>query len=282
MNAKFRIAAVFTAAMVTVCASAHTMEETNEVARAMLEYVVLSANDNLLDGGPWIGGHEPPLTWNGFLGRGEHDGWTQQGRKAAFAWYLSTLGTNDCVAMSGMERRCVRTAVKQCRVLNYVESAPALKALALNPRGVCREDAIALTIRFMPVGDAMTEFVETIMTNSTGYSFRECGTASCRYADRLLSFNATNEAQSNIVQRAVLMFYRNRLAASASYSIVDRLFVRNIDSYEMSSNRLEHALNALSLPNCVSPARRTFTSVTNQLLSSGQPLPWIEVGTGGN
>ncbi len=59
MNAKFRIAAVFTAAMVTVCASAHTMEETNEVARAMLEYVVLSANDNLLDGGPWIGGHEP-------------------------------------------------------------------------------------------------------------------------------------------------------------------------------------------------------------------------------
>ena len=282
MNAKFRIAAVFTAAMVTVCASAHTMEETNEVARAMLEYVVLSANDNLLDGGPWIGGHEPPLTWNGFLGRGEHDGWTQQGRKAAFAWYLSTLGTNDCVAMSGMERRCVRTAVKQCRVLNYVESAPALKALALNPRGVCREDAIALTIRFMPVDDAMTEFVETVMTNSTGYSFRECGTASCRYADRLLSFNATNEAQSNIVQRAVLMFYRNRLAASASYSIVDRLFVRNIDSYEMSSNRLEHALNALSLPNCVSPARRTFTSVTNQLLSSGQPLPWIEVGTGGN
>ena len=282
MNAKFRIAAVFTAAMVTVCASAHTMEETNEVARAMLEYVVLSANDNLLDGGPWIGGHEPPLTWNGFLGRGEHDGWTQQGRKAAFAWYLSTLGTNDCVAMSGMERRCVRTAVKQCRVLNYVESAPALKALALNPRGVCREDAIALTIRFMPVDDEMTEFVETVMTNSTGYSFRECGTASCRYADRLLSFNATNEAQSNIVQRAVLMFYRNRLAASASYSIVDRLFVKNIDSYEMSSNRLEHALNALSLPNCVSPARRTFTSVTNQLLSSGQPLPWIEVGAGGN
>ena len=25
-----------------------------------------------------------------------------------------------------------------------------------------------------------------------------------------------------------------------------------------------------------------FTSVTNQLLSSGQPLPWINVDTGGN
>ena len=201
---------------------------------------------------------------------------------AAFDWYLSTLGTNDCQSMDHFGRTDVMVAVGKCEQFDYTNSAPALKALALNPRGGCREDAIALTIRFMPVDDAMTEFVETIMTNSTGYSLQERGTASCRYADRLLSFNATNEAQSNIVQRAVLMFYRNRLAASASYSIVDRLFVRNIDSYEMSSNRLEHALNALSLPNCVSPARRTFTSVTNQLLSSGQPLPWIEVGTGGN
>ena len=282
MNAKFRIAAVFTAAMVTVCASAHTMKETNEVARAMLEYVVLSANDNLLDGGPWIGGHEPPLTWNGFLGRGEHDGWTQQGRKAAFAWYLSTLGTNDCVAMSGMERRCVRTAVKQCRVLNYVESAPALKALALNPRGVCREDAIALTIRFMPVGDAMTEFVETIMTNSTGYSFRECGTASCRYADRLLSFNATNEAQQASRDAGVRMLYRNRMLESGTDSMIDKVFLKYIDGYGMSSNRLEYAVNSFSYPKCAEIFGDYFTSVTNQLLSSGQPLPWIEIGTGGN
>ncbi len=273
--------AALAVAAAALAALAHTSYESNMVVRAALSAAATFYPHVIHDGLELPAGAEEPNTWHGLLG-GDGGGWTLAEKKAAFDWYLTTLGTNDCRSLDGERQEEIRIAVETCEAFSHTNSAPALKALALNPRGVCREDAIALTIRFMPVDDAMTEFVETIMTNSTGYSFRECGTASCQYADRLLSFNATNEAQSNIVQRAVLMFYRNRLAASASYSIVDRLFVRNIDSYEMSSNRLEHALNALSLPNCVSPARRTFTSVTNQLLSSGQPLPWIEVGTGGN
>ncbi len=279
MKTQFASFCAVATAFAAVLSWGHTAGETNAVLGAALARAYTYYDD--LPGGSPPDDDPPPDTWRGFLGP-DTNGWTLVEKMAAFDWYLSTLGTNDCQSMDHFGRTDVMVAVGKCEQFDYTNSAPALKALALNPRGVCREDAIALTIRFMPVDDAMTEFVETIMTNSTGYSFRECGTASCQYADRLLSFNATNEAQSNIVQRAVLMFYRNRLAASASYSIVDRLFVRNIDSYEMSSNRLEHALNALSLPNCVSPARRTFTSVTNQLLSSGQPLPWIEVGTGGN
>ncbi len=273
--------AALAVAAAALAALAHTSYESNMVVRAALSAAATFYPHVIHDGLELPAGAEEPNTWHGLLG-GDGGGWTLAEKKAAFDWYLTTLGTNDCRSLDGERQEEIRIAVETCEAFSHTNSAPALKALALNPRGVCREDAIALTIRFMPVDDAMTEFVETIMTNSTGYSLQERGTASCRYADRLLSFNATNEAQSNIVQRAVLMFYRNRLAASASYSIVDRLFVRNIDSYEMSSNRLEHALNALSLPNCVSPARRTFTSVTNQLLSSGQPLPWIEVGTGGN
>ena len=273
--------AALAVAAAALAALAHTPYESNMVVRAALSAAATFYPHVIHDGLELPAGAEEPNTWHGLLG-GDGGGWTLAEKKAAFDWYLTTLGTNDCRSLDGERQEEIRIAVETCEAFSHTNSAPALKALALNPRGVCREDAIALTIRFMPVDDAMTEFVETIMTNSTGYSLQERGTASCRYVDRLLSFNATNEAQSNIVQRAVLMFYRNRLAASASYSIVDRLFVRNIDSYEMSSNRLEHALNALSLPNCVSPARRTFTSVTNQLLSSGQPLPWIEVGTGGN
>ena len=279
MKTQFASFCAVATAFAAVLSWGHTAGETNAVLGAALARAYTYYDD--FPGGSPPDDDPPPDTWRGFLGP-DTNGWTLVEKMAVFDWYLSTLGTNDCQSMDHFGRTDVMVAVGKCEQFDYTNSAPALKALALNPRGVCREDAIALTIRFMPVDDAMTEFVETIMTNSTGYSFRECGTASCRYADRLLSFNATNEVQSNIVQRAVLMFYRNRLAASASYSIVDRLFVKNIDSYEMSSNRLEHALNALSLPNCVSPARRTFTSVTNQLLSSGQPLPWIEVGTGGN
>lgn len=266
--------------IMVVCVSAHTPEETNAVARAMLEHAAFGWNDDLSDGGPWIGGGEPPLTWNGFLGRGEVDGWSQQARKNAFAWYLSTLGTNDCTSFTTTDRELVRTALFECRTLNYVEAAPSLKALALNTNGIYRSNAIELAMQFSSVDDAMTSFVETIMTNMVGYTSGERGTASCQYANRLLSFDATNDVQMAVRDRAVNMFYRNRMLPSAAYSIVDRLFVQYISGYETSSNRLEHALNALSLPSSNPTTIRRFTSVTNQLLSSGQPLVQLNIDDG--
>ena len=84
------------------------------------------------------------------------------------------------------------------------------------------------------------------------------------------------------VGNAVEIFYKNRMLVPNASSIVDHLFVRYIDNYTMSSNRLEHALNVLSLPDCGPVTKRKFTSVTNELLSSGQPLPWINFGRDGN
>ena len=266
--------------IMVVCVSAHTPEATNAVVRAMLEHAALGWNDDLSDGGPWMGGGEPPLTWNGFLGKGEVDGWSQQARKDAFAWYLSTFGTNDCTFFTATDRTLVRTALFECRTLNYKEASPALKALAMNPNGIYREEAIELAMQFSPVDDALTSFAETIMTNMVGYTSGERGTASCQYANRLLSFDATNNVQMAVRDRAVNMFYRNRMLPSAAYSIVDRLFVQYISGYETSSNRLEHALNALSLPSSYPTTLRRFTSVTNQLLSSGQPLVQLNIGEG--
>ncbi len=107
------------------------------------------------------------MTWNGFLGRGEVDGWSQQARKNAFAWYLSTLGTNDCTSFTTTDRGLVRTALFECRTLNYLESGPSLKALALNPNGIYRDDAIELAMQFCPIDDSATAFAETVMTNTT-------------------------------------------------------------------------------------------------------------------
>jgi hypothetical protein len=266
-----------------VCAfSSHTPEETNAVARAMLERAAFGWNDNLADGGPWMGGGEPPVTWNGFLGRGEVDGWSQQARKEAFAWYLSTLGTNDCTSLTTKDRELVRTALFECRTLNFVEAAPSLKALALNPNGIYRSNAIRLAIQFSPVDDSVTAFAETIMTNTVGCTRQEYGAASCQYAQMLLDFNATNDMQRTVRDRAVNMFYRNRMLPSAAYSIVDGLFVRYISGYETSSNRLKHALNVLSMPIYAELSGEHFTSVTNQLLSSGRPLVPLDIGGGGD
>ena len=77
------------------------------------------------------------------------------------------------------------------------------------------------------------------------------------------------------------MFYRNRMLPSNAHCVVDMLFVRYISGYEKSSNRLEHALNVLSLPIYAELSGGYFISVTNQLLSSGQPLVQLDIGEEG-
>lgn len=264
--------------MIAACALAHTTEETNAVVKAMLQRVYCSAHDDMSE--PLVEVGEPPFTWNGFLGRGEINDWSQQERKDAFAWYLSTLGINDCTSFTAMDKELVRIALSKCRTLNFIESGPSMKALALNPNGIYRDDAIDLAMQFCPIDDSATAFAETIMTNTTGYTRREYTAASCQYARMLLNFNATNDVQRAIRNRAVNMFYRNRLLPANAYYVVDRLFVQYISGYETSSNRLENVNNLLSLSTCPRISVEYFTSVTNQLLSSGQPLVQLDIGEG--
>ena len=260
---------------------AHTESETNAVAKSMLEFILLSVNDNLDDVDDGVE-HEAIVTWPSFLGLGESEGWTPSEKKAAFAWYLSMLGTNDCTSFSATDQELVRIALSKCEELSYAEAAPSYKALALNPKGIYRNRAIKLAIKYSPVDDSTTSFVETIMTNTTSYNFMEQGAASAHYASRLLSFNATNAIQIASRDGAVRMFYRNRLLESGTDTIIDEVFLKYIDGYGLSSNRLEYAINSFSHPKCAEIFGAYFTSVTNQLLSSGQPLPWINVGMGGN
>ena len=265
----------------TLSLSAHTTAESNMVVRAALYGALTFYPDNIEDGLVLPPGVEEPNTWHGFLG-GDAGGWTLAEKKAAFDWYLTTLGTNDCMSLDAVQREGIGMAIDICDEFNHTNSVPSIKALALNPRGVYRDSAIEFVIKFSPVDDSTTSFVEMIMTNSTCYSLVERGTASCKYADKLLSFNATNEIQHGVVQTSVAMYYRNRMLAPNAFSIIDQLFVRYIDNYSISSNRLEHALNALSLPDCGPVTKRRFVAVTNELLSSGQPLSWINVGNCGN
>ena len=99
------------------------------------------------------------------------------------------------------------------------------------------------------------------------------------------------ESQSNLVSqsvcdRAASVFTHDptewQLSADYDY------FLKNYYSgYAMSSNRLEFLSATLSNTNIPSFSKWTrfqnhFISVTNQLLSSGQPLPWINMGGEGN
>ena len=257
----------------------HTHDETNAVIGAVLSRAAFYYDD-LPEGSP-PDDDPPPDTWRGFLGS-DTNGWTFADKMAAFDWYLSVLGTNDCKSLDYFDKLYAVVAIGKCDEFNYTNSAPAMKALALNSRGIERGEAIRLALKFSPVDDTTTEFVEMIMTNSTSYNFREQGAASTHYANRLLSFNATNAVQIASRDAGVRMLYRNRLLESGTDAIIDEVFLKYIEGYGSSSNRLEYAINSFSYPKCAEIFADYFISVTNQLLSSGQPLPWIEVGSGGN
>ena len=143
--------------------------------------------------------------------------------------------------------------------------------------------AIRTVIELSGVNDETTAFVDSIMTNSEVYVSSERFMASWTYIKQVQASNATNEVQVLSRGHALSMLYRNRmidLTENAFY--LDDLFCANMEGYSMSSNRLELATHVLSATNCWQATRDRFTSVTNQLLSSGQPLPWINVGNGGN
>ena len=260
---------------------AYTPAETNDVVRGMLSRLVwIGSHDNFPADGKIVipGAGESPDTWEGFLGR-VHDGrWTTEERKCAFDWYLSTLGTIDCQALSSMDQKLVYAALGRCSVFNYTNAVPSLCALALNPKGIYRDEAIGLSLKLSPIEDTTTTFVETVMTNVVGFGLLERETACGEYGYRLCLSNPTNANSRAIKSRAVAMFYRNRNVDIAAAHVIDMLLVSNVVNYATSSNRLETLVHMLSDVELDDVSRREFSAITNKMQSSDQPLRWINAG----
>ena len=276
MKAFHVVAYVITMAM-AISVSAHTTAESNMVVRAALFRTLTFCPHVLYDGLELPDGVEVPDTWHGFLG-GDTNGWTLAEKKAAFDWYLTTLGTNDCMSLNDESREEMRVAIAKCGEFNHTNAVPAMKALALNPRGIMRNEAMNIALKFSPVDDATTEFVETIITNVSGYSSGERVECYWEYVKKLQQDPCTN----GVCASALFMFYRNRKVSGTGAATLDRLFSDKIAGYVNSSNRLDTALSMLMVTNMRPQFVEYFVGVTNQLLSSGQPLPWIDVGGNGN
>ena len=255
--------------------------ETNRVARRLIHRAMrLSSCPVIPDEGELYNPDEDLGTWHGFLGSDETNGWTVAAKKAAFDWYLSTLGSCDCRSLSRRDKLLVLNAVEMCGMLAYTNAVPYLKALAYNANGIYREEAIKTVLNFSSVDDATTMFVEGIVTNDVKFGMVERGDACGVYAHNIMTRQATNDVQRAAKERAWKMLYRHRMLDLIGTGILDSLFVSQIQGYESSSNRLEFAEYVLSHPDSDSDDIRRFTSVTNQLLSSGQPLVQLNIGEG--
>ena len=116
------------------------------------------------------------------------------------------------------------------------------------------------------------------MTNTSRFARYERGGALARYEDKIIGADLSDPALSNACNKAVMMFYRNRLLSVVGADSFDPVLTNRLAGYAMSSNRLETALFVLSQTNCTRRLREYCTAITNQMLSSGQPLGVLDIG----
>ena len=261
---------------------AHTASESNEVARTMLEVATIYNGYHGCKTGDVLINYSLPQVFFGQIDTGE--GWTYEGRQAAFEQYLNELALIDYSNSTNKAQFWGYLAVSQCQCMGYTNAVPSLRVLALNttcPSRI-RLRAIEAVIGMSEISSGTFDFVSSIITNTTSYSLQERGVACGLFAQKILTSGTLVDEQQAVCNQSVNFFYARRLTNVAGAPILDRLFMQEINGYEASSNRLEVALHVLSSSDSNYLVKRHFTSVTNQLLSSGQPLPWIEIGAGGN
>ena len=253
-------------------------EEMGAFVRSELWRIVENTpSDNDSNGDSLANYHDiEPEVWSAFFGPSAYKGWELNERKAAFDWYLNSICTNVSHRIDGEELAMFRVALGQCRRSSYTNAVPALKELVTNPCGVDKGDALRIIVDCSPISDVFTDYIENIMTNKVAYQKEARVEAWVRYVTKVRLWDVQNSIQDGIKQRATDMFYRNRFVDFAGTLSMDMLFVSQYTGYEISSNRLQYVNYVMSNPLLkVSPY---FIAVTNQLLSSGQPLRWINVG----
>ena len=253
-------------------------EEMGAFVRAeLLRIVENTPSDNVGNGDSLANYHDiEPEVWSAFFGPSTYKGWELNERKAAFDWYLNSICTNVSHRIDGEELAMFRVALGQCRRSSYTNAVPALKELVTNPCGVDKSDALHIIIAFSPVSDALTDYIENVMTNKSTYCLEDRGEACRRYAAKVRLLEPGDVEQTRVKSRAAAMFYRNRLVDVAGAYSIDKLFMGQYPGYATSSNRFEYINFVLAHP--FYRSRPYFIAITNELLSSGQPLRQLNIG----
>lgn len=201
-------------------------------------------------------------------------GWNLSDKRQVFDWYLSTLAGSDVRSMTDSDKSQASVALAHCYDLSYTNAAPYYRRLAQNPHGVSRREAIRLYLKSVGVGPDATSFTESIMTNLQTNTSQDRFLVIRFYTDMILK--RLNAGAS--VSPEIEMFLRNRNLDVTGAMTIDRFLVAGCEGYACSSNRFETSCFVLGNTNATQRMQRYFTIVTNELISSGQPLRRINVG----
>lgn len=205
-------------------------------------------------------------------------GWSPSGRQAAFDGFLGLMAEHDFGSGGRTWLELTSRAVAQCRTMGYTNALSAVSRLAVNGTypSSRRLEALEFVCEQMTLNEVSTRFVEGVLTNRTTFSLAERGVACGVYINRMLT--CPTNASGCFVSHAVSTFYRNRKCDTAGGVMFDKLFSAKLEGYAMSSNRIDLATFVLGHVECNQYERRYFTTVTNELLSSGCPLVQLAIG----
>lgn len=253
--------------------------DSNEVVRLMLRTADLARLRHVVPPGTRMLNYASRDVFFGKIDTGP--GWSRAGREAAFQSYMVQISSMDFSSASCDRPALVNRAVWQCRAMDYTNVLPWVKALALNttyPKRY-RNEAVHAVIALGGLCAETTGLVEDVITNEIQFTEKERGRTAWEYA-RLVrtEFVPTNHLHVAAAQ----VLYQNRHVDVGASMGLDMTFSSCLPGYMASSNRYAYATWALQDTEIVlGESRRYFSAITNQLLSSGQPLRQLNFGEAG-
>jgi len=266
--------AVF-AAELSLVAFPHTESEKLEVARRMTLFMHMSASYDDID--DLLANYREWSRPEVFFGINVA-GWTVDEKKNAFDAYIRYIATTNCASEESPDHVASISAIEQCCWMSRTNELESIRQFVLNTQHPYRNRITGSVLELGGLDNESIDFAEAIATNTVAFGRSERGRAFGVLWKKLSQANIGDSVASNACNRITGMFYRNKQLSVAGALSIDKLLAERLNGYAASSNRLETALFVLSQTNRTDRVTEYFTTVTNQLLTSGQPLNVITVG----
>ena len=265
--------AVF-AAELSLVAFPHTESEKLEVARRMTLFMHMSASYDDID--DLLANYREWSRPEVFFGI-NINGWTVDEKKNAFDAYIRYIATTNCASEESPDHVASISAIEQCCWMSRTNELESIRQFVLNTQHPYRNRITGSVLELGGLDNESIDFAEAIATNTVAFGRSERGRAFGVLWKKLSQANIGDSVASNACNRITGMFYRNKQLSVAGALSIDKLLAERLNGYAASSNRLETALFVLSQTNRTDRGTEHFTTITNQLLSSGQPLNVITV-----
>ena len=214
--------------------------------------------------------------------------WPVERRKAALDAYLAVMADTDFTDATNDDRDLPFKATAQCAEMNYTNALPYMRRLVLNRTltRLRRRNEIRKLIEFSPVDDETTATIETIFTNRVDFTWEDREKCFDYYAPKVVAASQSNLVSQSVCDRAASVFTNNATEWQL-FGEYDYFWASYYSGYAMSSNRLQFVNSALANTNITQNSdwrllKEGLIAVTNELLSSGQPLIQLTIGVGVN